>query len=428
MKIALQTWGSQGDINPFIALSAALVERGHEVSLAITSAHRKDYNAEAEKYGFTLYKTDFVGESEEALEKIAIRLFKSTDPMEQLKIVCTEMLEPSIDGCYQTALELCETHDLIIGHFFLHAVAIAAEKTNTPYISVSLNHGAIPSAENPPAGLPNLGKWFNKVFWKLAVHFINKASLPYMNRLRLQAGLPEAHSYRDMWESKLCNLIAVSPLICSPKSDWEPYQKVCGLLETRHEASNWQMPAELETFLQKEPAPVYMTFGSAAGITIHKEEAVEAARLLTEAAKIAKCRAIVQAPWEIIEGIEDDPNIYRITASPYDQIFPRCAAVVHHGGSGTTQTTLLCGKPSVVVAHINDQLLFGMELHRLGVAPKLLKRQTVTPNALAKSIETVLNHPEMQQRAQQIGNQISKENGAQSAVDFIEEAMANLKL
>jgi len=76
-----------------------------------------------------------------------------------------------------------------------------------------------------------------------------------------------------------------------------------------------------------------------------------------------------------------------VASAPHHLIFPRCKAVVHHGGAGTTQTTMLAGIPSIPIAHIKEQEFWGLELKRLNIAPSLLIRRKVTPKKLAERIK-----------------------------------------
>jgi len=105
--------------------------------------------------------------------------------------------------------------------------------------------------------------------------------------------------------------------------------------------------------------------------------------------------------------------------APHQAIFPRCRAVVHHGGAGTTQAATLAGKPSVVVANISEQDYWARELRRLGVAGGLARRRSVTAAGLARRIRQVLASPQMTVRAQALADGMRGENGVQEAVAAI---------
>ena len=130
--------------------------------------------------------------------------------------------------------------------------------------------------------------------------------------------------------------------------------------------------------------------------------------ILVQGALLAGCRAIVQAPWDELREFPDHRQIYKIGKTPHQYIFPRCSAVVHHGGAGTTHSATLHGCPSIVIEHIADQGFFANELHRLGVAPKMLHRRNVTAQKLARSITAVLGDPGMKSGLKLSANQWGK--------------------
>ena len=427
MKIGIQTWGSQGDINPFIALAAGLSQAGHQVTLAITSADRKDYIKISEQLGFMLGPVDFIGSNEETLNIIGKKMIETSDPITQLKLIFSEMFEPGEASMYKTAQILVAENDILIGHFIHYPLQTACEKAGKPYITVALNHGTIRTKHAPPVPFPNLGIFFNSLAWKLAEKVINHAVLPYINAFRKKEGLNTVKSFRHVWESPLCNLIAVSPIFCTPAKDWPSNHKICGFLKLDDDGNKWAMPENLENFISNGEPPVYMTLGSMSGTENNSLEINETTRLLYDAAKLAGCKAIIQSRWEHVTNIPVDEKIFRVNASPYLKVFPACKAVVHHGGAGTTQTATLCGCPSVVIAHIQEQYLWGWQLNKLGIGGKVLKRHTVNPKKIAKQIRLVINNPGMAEKAKETGKILASENGVYNAVKIIEDTYRDLK-
>jgi UDP:flavonoid glycosyltransferase YjiC (YdhE family) len=105
------------------------------------------------------------------------------------------------------------------------------------------------------------------------------------------------------------------------------------------------------------------------------------------------------------------------------QVFPRCAAVVHHAGAGTTHTTLKSGVPSIPVPHVSDQFAWSDELHRLGVAPAPLKRTKLTANALAARIRQTVGNALMKQNAVAMQQRMASDDGPETAATLIERTM-----
>jgi len=419
MKIGLQTWGSDGDINPFIALAGGLAAAGHEVTLAITAAERKDYAGYAQRLGFTLRPVAYIAEDDADTGQIAERLWRIAQPLAQVRFIFEEMFEPNVEDLYATARALCAENELLIGHFILHPLHLAAEQAGKPYVTVSLNHGAIASRYVPPAMMPNLGPWLNPLLWTLGEALLKRIMLPAINTLRQREGRPPLRSFRPVVESPLCNLVAVSPALCPKPADWGENQQVCGFFALPDTARPWAMPDSLRQFLDAGAAPVYLTFGSMSGIEREPAIITETTRLLVDAAKAAGCRAIIQARWDSVAGIAEDPDIYRIGSVPHSQIFPHCAAVVHHGGAGTTQTASRAGRPQVIVAHIADQYFWADALKRLGVAGQRLDRRKANSANLAQAIRHTLDSPAMAAQAAKLGARLAAEDGVGTAVALI---------
>ena len=181
------------------------------------------------------------------------------------------------------------------------------------------------------------------------------------------------------------------------------------------------MPQGLLHFLKNGTPPIYMTLGSMTGTQRNELLITETARLLYDAAKLVGSRAIIQSRWDNVSGIPEDENIFRVNSAPYTEVFPRCSVVVHHGGAGTTQTATLCGCPSLVIAHIPDQFLWGSELKRIGITSNVLNRRTVTSKKIAKELNRILNNPVMTENAKKTAAELVKENGVEKAIRILED-------
>jgi UDP:flavonoid glycosyltransferase YjiC (YdhE family) len=178
------------------------------------------------------------------------------------------------------------------------------------------------------------------------------------------------------------------------------------------------MPADLQQFIEGGDPPVYMTFGS---MLAGEEDPGQVLGILSDAARLAQCRAIIQADWSGLSGHPQADHVYRINQAPHQHIFSYCAAVVHHGGAGTTQAATLAGCPSIVVEHASDQPLWGAVLQRMGIAPKMLHRRSLNTRRLACAIQAVMETPVMKEKAGEIGTMMQNEDGLATAVALIEQ-------
>lgn len=419
-RIALQTWGSDGDINPFLALASALARRGHHVTLALTSAERKSYRTYADNHGFDLIEVGYMLSSDAEMQRVSKIIEAAKNPLQELGIILDELLAPGLPEIFRVAEDLCATHDLMVGHFILHPVHAAAERANVPYLTLTLNQGGISTCSLPPVGLPNLGPWLNGLGWDLSMFFLERSIGRRINTWRTKHGFQPLLSYREAWESRRGNLIAVSPQFCPTPVDWASYQHVCGFFPPLESFSADDLAPEIKDFLATGPAPVYFTFGSMLAASQNNEQILESVRLMCDTAALCGCRAIVQAPWSRIAGIETPPDVLRVERASHLRIFPHCSAVVHHGGAGTTQTATLSGRPSVVVAHFGDQLFWGRELARLGIAPALPNIRHITAKKLALALSATLNNSRMSATAKVLGARLASEDGLARAVEHIE--------
>jgi len=338
-------------------------------------------------------------------------------------IIVSNFLDPVIDDMLAAAKNLCAENDLVIGHFFVYPLKIAALKRCCPFVMV-FTTPLIPTRHLPPLGVPAFVKWLNPLWWNLFDFFLNKSWKPTIDRLFIQEGIPISKSvFNDIWHSQQLNLVSVSPALFPPPPDWEQRYHLCGFLNIAEEGRPWQMPDDLKQFISVGDPPVYVTFGSMIASDPNPRDITH---LLIRAIRLAGCRAIIQSNWAEMEGLPEFPDIYRIVSAPHQHIFSHCAVVIHHGGAGTTQAATIAGCPSIVVEHSSDQPLWGSILQRMGIAPKLLHRRSVTAKKLARVIKTVLDTPSMTEKAQRVGAIMQKEDGLARAIERIEDLCPNV--
>lgn len=418
MKIGIQTWGSDGDIRPFTALAGGLAEAGHTVTLVVTSVDGKNYDDLASAMDFTLrHVPEEPSYAEESIKAILIGVERTGNIIQQFKLLVDHTLDPVTDEMYDAAKKLCDENDLVIGHVIVHPLLAASQLANIPYALVTLAPLNFPSRFAPPAGLPDLPKFFYPVLWKAAGFGLDLMLKKSVNRLRKKLELPLInHILADVWRSDILNLIAVSPTICETQPDWDSTVHVSGFFNVPAKAEKWKPPTDLQKFLDDGEPPVYMTFGSFNQMDIDGN-----IKLLAEAARLSGKRAIIQSHWDRAKFIPDAESIYKIDKAPHHKIFPHCAALVHHGGAGTTQSSVYCGLPSVVVAHAFDQPFWASELRRNGIGAKTLHKRRVTPQKIADQIIAVTSTPSMKTKACAMSASLKKENGVARAVELIEK-------
>lgn len=428
MRIGLQTWGSEGDIRPFLALGYGLVQAGHSVTLGMVNIDGRDFSAMATSLGLRAVPLGlpYFATRRPELYALAQQMVTLRNPLRQLGLVLEHLYDPVQMLQYEFAQELCATHDLVVGHFLVDGLAVAATMAQKPYASL-MTVGTVPSAAQPPAGLPNWGPWANRLTWQLAGWIIQRQFGPRLNRLRRKAGLaPTQDALRTAFGSAQLNLISNSPTLYPPQPDWPLQHRVCGYLAPPSPPA--ALDPEVAAFLDAGPAPVYLTFGSMLTVDQPLTLVQDSVTAFLTAVAQTGVRAIVQAPWIRLNPTaplgahqtSDMPQVLRLSQAPHDQIFPRCAAIVHHGGAGSTHAALSAGCPAVIVPHAIDQQDWATKLARLGVAVPPLPRRQLTGARLAQRLTQVLTQPQYTARAQQLGAQLRAENGIATAVGLLE--------
>jgi sterol 3beta-glucosyltransferase len=414
MKIGIQTWGSDGDILPFIALANGLRASGHDVTVVYTSVDNKDYSSYGENFDISLIKA--YGRFAEEKAEIFAEIIETRDPVAQLSVILENYFVPAIGEMYKASKNLCNESDLVIGHGIHYPLATAAEKFKRPRISVALCPMTIESKYISPFNV-NLGKWLNLLLWKFGDHLVRKKIYRAADKLRSEEGLPPFRNLQDdLYVTKILTLIATSEVLCPRKPDWGGNIQICGFLHPPKISADWEMPEELGKFLEAGEPPVYFTFGSCTRFDLEGTT-----QLLLDATRKSGVRAIIQSDWDNFSQVAEEPNIYKVQSIPHEYVFPHCSMIVHHGGAGTTQSSLQSGRPSVVVAHAFDQPFWGKKLHEIGVAGKVLSKRTITADKLAHSILATLNSSDIAKHAREIGQSVREEDGVGKAVSMIEE-------
>jgi sterol 3beta-glucosyltransferase len=416
MKIGLQTWGSDGDIRPFIALAGLLSKKGHSVTLIVFSVDGKNYSELSQILGFELIQIT----KEIDLHFIFEKLTRTNDILKQIKILLDQSFFPYQNEMFVAAMQLCQENDLVIGHHIVTPLKAASDKTACPYVSVFLCHSMLYSKFLAPDPFPDFGPALNVIAWKIVNMAVNFMLREEINRLRKQYGVLPVKSVLKSWHSKHLNLVAVSSVFCQMPSDWSDNIHVCGFFDVPLAAEQWLQPAELKAFIESGDPPVYFTFGSMTQIALE-----ESTQLMLEAARLSGKRAIIQSNWDHlsanIKSAYETENLFFVSKLPHHHIFPLCALVVHHGGAGTTHSVTRSGAASVIVKHAFDQGYWGKELQRIGIGGKVLNRRNVTPLSLAKQVIAVYDSQKIRQKAQTAGKSMQAENGVENAVLLIEK-------
>lgn len=400
MKLVVLTYGTEGDTRPLAALSHALRKAGHEALLLGDAS--------------TLGTARELGVPAEALAGDVRELFTtwgSQGPSGTAKALVALTNANTAHWTRQT-LAAAQGCDAIVTSGLAGFVGLSvAERLGIPAIGA----GMIPLTPSrdfaspflPPRWVP---AWLNRASLALTNQLFWLAFRKTLNRARADVlGLPPR---QRLWTDHPI-LYGISPTLLPPPADWPAQAMLCGQWVPPI-TEGFTPPPALEAFLAAGDAPVYVGFGSMTGIDMR-------ATLDAVIAALAGRRAVFWPGWNGIGGAVLPANVLAIGATPHDWLFPRMAAVVHHGGSGTSHSALRAGRPSIVLPFTGDQPFWADRLHRLGVAPQAL----AGPDALA--LAAALDHAagsRVAARAAELGRRMAGEDGLGTAVAAIERIVS----
>lgn len=418
-RITIIAFGTRGDAQPAVAVGRALQASGHRVRLLV-GANFADWVT-----GFGLETAVATVDIQAMMESAGGQEWveRGSNPLAQARIMQRLFAETGWQ-MMSDAWEASQDADLLVSSFTSDAYAVSlAEKRCIPLVSM-LPQPALFATRNgrciPNAPLPNRSSLINYVFSKLFIEaYPWQMTGALANRFRREVlGLPpQTRAENTAARKRMVTLLGYSPHVVPHPADWPANCHTTGywFLDT---AATWEPPADLVAFLAAGPPPVCIGFGSMTG-----RDPRGMTEVLLQAVAAAGTRAILLSGWAGLGGTTLPGSVFALDAAPHDWLFPRVAAVVHHGGSGTTAAGLCAGVPTVIVPHFADQPYWGQRIHALGVGPAPIPRSKLTVERLAAALRTAVTDAAMQQRAARLGEQIRFEDGVATAVALINDTL-----
>jgi sterol 3beta-glucosyltransferase len=415
MNILIIASGTRGDVQPVLAVAKGLQRAGHIVTMVAGS----NFAAWVQSHGIGFVGTldmEAMMQSEAGVKWVE----NGMNPRVQL----TQMrllLEDHWQALTQPILDHVAQTDLVLGGFtsepFLETICAKFEK---PLISLYLQptrptKSGIATAQ--PI-FPTRESIFNRWIGQFAQRLLWGVAESSTNQLRHQLGLPPhtfAHYERGIRTIPVIH--GVSRHVVPHASDWGSHIHTAGYWFL-DESTTWQPPAQLQSFLEAGPPPVYIGFGS-----MSASEPQSTAQMVKSALEQTGQRGILAKGWSGVTDIVSDSTLFILEKAPHDWLFPRMSGVVHHGGAGTTAAGLRAGKATFIIPHMADQPFWGRRVHELGVGVKPMPRPKLTAEALARGIHQLTGNKKMQEKAQSLGEKIRGEDGVARAVALIQDSV-----
>lgn len=414
-RILITTFGSYGDVNPYVGLGIELRRRGHEPILAMPGVYREA--VEREGLDFRAIRPD-VNTADHALIR------RLMDPARGTEAIFGEWLLPSLRATWEDLLAASDGVDLVVTHPASLLGPVVAEVRRRPWVSTVLAPMSFFSVTDPvvPPPAPWVHAWLqrspalSRLFVRLADRMTRRWARP-VQELRASLGLARgANPILAGQHSPHLVLALFSSVLAQPQPDWPPRTVVTGPI-LYNGAAEPSISRELERFLASGPAPVVFTLGTSA---------VEAAgsfyEVSAKAIRALDRRAVLLVGRHARNRPAPDERVLAVDYAPHDAVFPRAAAIVHQGGAGTLHQALAAGRPMLVVPHAHDQPDNAYRATRLGVARTLYPRRYTTTE-VARGLRALLEQPAYVERARAVGEHVRSEAGAVRAADALERVL-----
>ncbi|WP_169972731.1 glycosyltransferase [Tautonia rosea] len=421
-RVVLVTFGSLGDLHPYIALGLELKRRGHCPVIA-TSEHWRS-KVEAEGLPFAPVRPDAPDPDE--MKAFLARLF---DSRQGAKVVISELMMPALRESFEDTRRASEGADLLVAHPLTFSVRLISELDGIPWASSVLAPLSFLSSLDPPV-LPIMSwlerlRWLGPRFHRALFHLGRLQTIDWVkpwHAFRAELGLPptEENPVFEGQHAPDLVLAMFSEQLARSQADWPPQSVVTGFcLFDRHEREE-ATPEEVERFLDAGPPPVVFTLGSSAVWSPGQfyAESLEAIRRVgTRAILLIGPEGANALPESLPDGVA------AFGYAPYSKLFPRCAAIVHQGGVGTTAQAMRAGRPMIVVPFGFDQQDNAARVQRLGIA-RVIPKERYTAGRVTEALRQLLDHPAPAERSAEIGRLVRQEDGPALASDAIEALLA----
>jgi sterol 3beta-glucosyltransferase len=398
--IMVLTAGSTGDVEPFAVLAGVLARRGHTVALAADAGFEP--LAPGGGVEFAPIRADFhslVPTPERKRPSLRGEVFP----------VIRGMLEDS------WLVARARQPEVIVAHEKSLAGPHLAERLGIPHVRALTVPMLTPTRAFAVPGLVrrNLGGLLNRASYRL----VGLLSRPYSGLISSWRSDNLGLATRAKPPAAAKTLYCYSPSLVPTPTDWPPDTVATGYW-LREQSDTGPVDPALEAFVASGPPPIYVGFGSSVG-----PDPARLGAAMSDAVRRAGVRAVIASGWGALTDLRSDSNTMIVDKVSHQWLFPRVAAVVHHGGAGTTAAGLAAARPTIICPFQGDQYFWGAAVQRAGAGPQPLPANKLTPEGLAAAIRRAISDSAMQARVAELSARITQEDGATRASAEIESVL-----
>ncbi|HHY56580.1 MAG TPA: glycosyltransferase family 1 protein [Chloroflexi bacterium] len=422
MRIVIVTIGTRGDVQPYVALAQGLRRAGHAVVICTHPTFREFIESHAINFA------PLAGDIHKLLTSDAgRRLLAQHNPLaaiRQLQAIAAPLL------CQVMADIITATAgaDLILGSTlgYLNAVT-AAQVHGVPLVLAGLQPFTPTAAFPSPLLAPSRHHWpgvgvYNRLTHHASYRLLQLVSARLANRCHRELTGRAPLRYTDVFGELIAQrrpvIYGISEQLLPRPADYSAQIRFTGFWFLDR-TPGWQPPPALADFLAAGAAPVYIGFGS-----MSDRNPAQLAQIAVAALQRSGQRGILATGWEGVQASDLPANILRIDAAPHDWLFPQVAAVVHHGGVGTTAAALRAGAPQIVIPFSADQPLWAEMVSRRGVGTRPIPRRRLTATRLSAAISEAVHNPSLRIRTRQAAATVCQEDGVGEAVMLVNTGFA----
>jgi sterol 3beta-glucosyltransferase len=410
MRILLMTYGTRGDVEPFLALAEGFVRAGHSARLAAPEAYANLAADTGVEY------VPLPGDP----ERLSAAMVQQAggNPLRMIGVM-TRFVFPLAAAVYGRLRDIAPGSDAIVHSFlFTQSGYELADSLGIPDFSAQMFPMFAPTAEFTAPGFPDLP--LSGIFRRMTHTLFNNIFRHGGGILygQVRRGHPEFPPLTG-WLFSPANdritplLFGFSRHVVPRPAEWLPSVHITGYWQPGLPRDE-DVPADLRRFLDAGPAPVYIGFGSAIPRDIKK-----LAGITVEALRRTGRRGILSlGKTADLASLESKDN-FAVESVSHRWLFPRMSAVVHHGGAGTTGAGLRAGIPNILIPFTADQPFWASRVGRLGAGPRSIPLGKLNPGRLTAAIDEAMRDEPMRARCREIGSQIEAEDGVARAVDLV---------
>jgi rhamnosyltransferase subunit B len=424
-RIVIATFGTYGDIHPYLGLAQALQARGHDPVMATSINYQEKIVSEGIEYAQLRPNPSDLGD-------VVATIQRANDFQRGTEILLQEILLPHLERTYRDLLHALDGADLLVNHLLVYAGPLAAETTAIPWLTGALYPIAFLSTEDPPLlaqapwlrTLHAISPALYRVGFRLILRRVDKWAAP-VHALRAKLGLQAATRNPLTYGafSPYGTLALFSPLLAQPQPDWPHCTHLNGFVFFDREPVNVDVEPQLKQFLATYGPPLVFTLGTAAVYNAGDFYRIcsQAARRLGRPAVLITGPDLANRPDILLHD-----TIVTFPYVPFSQLFPHALVNIHQGGIGTMAQAMRSGRPMLVIPFSHDQPDNGYRAQRLGIG-RTLNRRDFTIENLVRALQPLIDLPCYAEAAAHVAEQVRQEDGAAAACAQIEQLLSKQK-